>query len=86
MRLDTNWNASFISKNSKKLGFILIKQFLGQATHLGQSTFGKRQSALVMCRLAISMCRQAFLGAEHPFQFWFDLDSFFEDFLAENCT
>ena len=82
-----------ISKNSKKIGFILIRRISGRAEHLGQSTLGKRQSALVMCRLTLAMCqltlqecRQAFLGAKHPFQFWFNMDSFFKDFLARNCT
>ena len=68
-----------ISKNSKKIGFILIRRIPGQVEHLGQLT-------LAMCRLTLQECRQAFLGAKNPFQFWFDMDSFFKDFLARNCT
>ena len=51
-----------ISKISKKIGFILIRRFLGQAMHLGIS-------ALAMCRLALLECRLALLGAKPRFQF-----------------
>ena len=68
-----------ISKKSKKIGFISIKTLSCRAEHLGQSALGK-------CRSALQEYRQALLGDRLMFEFWFDLDSFFEDFLAGNCT
>ena len=62
-----------IPKNSKKIGFILIRRFPGRASNLCQSALG-------MCRSAFQECRLALLDAEPLFQFWFDLDSFLRIF------
>ena len=61
----------FISKKSKKIGFI-IRKSSSRATNSGQS--------------ALQECRMALLGARSVFEFWSNLDSFFKDFLARNCT
>ena len=68
-----------IFKKSKKISFISIRKLLGRAKHLGQL-------ALTMYRSALQECGQALLGARPTFEFWFNLDSCFEDFLAWNCT
>ena len=51
----------------------------GCAKNLGQSALGEYWSALQQSQMAL-------LGAKPTFEFWSNLDSFFEDFLAENCT
>ena len=68
-----------ISKKSKKIGFILIRKSLGRAANLGKS-------ALLMCRSTLQECRMALLGVKSTFEFWANLDSFFEDFVVGNCT
>ena len=55
-----------ISKKSKKVRFISIQESSGRATNL--------------CESALQECRMALLGAKRAFEFWPNLDSFFEVF------
>ena len=64
-----------IPKNLLQMCFILIRGFSGQASELCQS-------ALAMCRSALQECQLALLRAKPHFQFWFNLDSFFRDFMS----
>ena len=66
-----------ISKNPKKIGFILIRRFPGQAMYLGQ---------FAMCQSALQECQQALLGAKPAFSFGSIWTPFLKIFLAENCT